>query len=87
MSQKSTTENIDLAEIFKSNDYLALKEASLKILKKKPDHVDALNALAISYKELGEIKNAEETFTLLVNGGAKVDYIYSNAGNFFYNIG
>ena len=58
-----------------------------KILKKKPGHVDALNALAISYKELGEIKNAEETFTLLVNGGAKVDYIYSNAGNFFYNIG
>ena len=75
---------------FKSNDYLALKEASLKILKKNPGHVDALNALArniFAYKELGEIKNAEETFTLLVNGGAKVDYIYSNAGNFFYNIG
>ena len=34
MSQKSTIENIDLAKIFKSNDYLALKEASLKILKK-----------------------------------------------------
>ena len=35
MSQKSTIENIDLAKIFKSNDYLALKEASLKKFLKK----------------------------------------------------
>lgn len=87
MSQKSTNQEIDLARIFKNKDYLALKEASLKILKKTPGHIDALNALAISYKELGEIQNAEKTFIQLVNGGAKVDYVYSNAGNFFYNIG
>ena len=39
MSQKSTYEKLDLAEIFKSNDYSALKEASLKILKKTPGYV------------------------------------------------
>ena len=87
MNKKSLDEDIDLEKIFKSNDFNSLKAASLKILEKNPENVNALNALAISYKELGDIKSAEETFYKLVKGAGQFDYIYSNAGNFFYDVG
>ncbi len=35
MTEKIESENIDLAKIYKSNDFDALKNASLKILRKK----------------------------------------------------
>ena len=47
--------------------------------------MDALNSLAVAYKNLGNTNKAIEVFTHLVN--LTKDFIYSNAGNFFFDIG
>jgi len=78
---------IDLANLFNTKKFYELKKASLSILESKPDNINALNALAISYKELGDSKKAQEVYIKLVNSGPKQDFIFSNAGNFFFGIG
>ena len=51
-------------ELFVSKKYKELNQLALSNLKKNPHDFDSLNALAVSYKLLGNIKKAEETFTL-----------------------
>ena len=76
-----------LSYLHQTGNYDALKTAAIEVLDQIPDHIDALNALAISYKWLGNTEKAKEIFIKLVNSGLKSDYVYSNAGNFFYDIG
>ena len=77
----------DLPVFFRSQNYEELKNASLFILKKDEKNFDALNSLAVAYKNLGNTNKAIEVFTHLVNLNPKKDFIYSNAGNFFFDIG
>ena len=76
-----------LTYLHQNGNYSDLKTAAIEILSQIPNHIDALNALAISYKWLGDTEKAKEIFIKLVNSGLKSDYVYSNAGNFFYDIG
>lgn len=74
-------------ELFISKKYEELNEAALSNLKKTPNDLDSLNALALSYKLLGRTSKAEEVFLLLLSLDCKSDYMVSNAGNFFYDLG
>ncbi len=76
-----------LTKLHQDKNYLDLKKTALEIIDQNPNHIDALNALAVAYKWLGNTEEAKEVFIKLVNSGSKTDYIYSNAGNFFYDIG
>ena len=74
-------------ELFVSKNYEKLNQVALSNLEKNPNDFDSLNALAVSYKLLGNIKKAEDTFILILKMKCKIDYILSNAGNFFYDTG
>lgn len=84
---KNQEEIENLTALYNEGNYKELKEQAIRLLKSNENNYEALNALAIAYKHLGESGNAKETFLKLVNSGLKSDYIYSNAGNFFYDIG
>ena len=77
----------DLPVLFRNKNYEELKTASSFILEKDEKNYDALNSLAVAYKNLGNTNKAVEVFTHLVNLNPKKDFIYSNAGNFFFDIG
>jgi len=87
LKNKNIHSNAFMSELFVSKKYVELNEAALSNLKKKPNDLDNLNALALSYKLLGRTSKAEETFSLLLTLDCKKDFIYSNAGNFFYDLG
>ena len=48
---------------------------------------DALNALALSYRNLGDSTKAKETFIKLVPLGPSKDYVFQMLGNLFYDLG
>ena len=77
----------DLPTLFRNKNYEELKSASLYILKNDETNTDAMNSLAVAYKNLGDTTKATEIFTKLVNFNTKYDFIYSNAGNDFFDIG
>jgi len=93
MKDKKLSENQNIYnassmnQLFVAKKYKELNDAALSNLELKPNDFDNLNALAVSYKLLGNIKKAEETFGLLLKLGCKNDYILSNAGNFYYDTG
>ncbi len=87
LKNKNIHSNAFMSELFVSKKYVELNEAALSNLKKKPNDLDNLNALALSYKLLGRTSKAEETFSLLLTLDCKKDFIFSNAGNFFYDLG
>ncbi len=86
MVSKNYTIN-DIPKLFNGKKFAELKIAANDILKNDPENPDALNALALSYRNLGDSTKAKETFIKLVNLGPSKDYIFSNAGNLFYDLG
>ena len=93
MKDKESSENQNIHsasfmnQLFVSKKYRELNQAALSNLEINPNDFDNLNALAVSYKLLGNIKKAEENLNLLLSLGCKNDYILSNAGNFYYDTG
>ncbi len=77
----------DLQSLYEAGKFEELKRESLRLIALNENNIDALNALAIAYRNLDDSENAKNIFIKLVNSGAKSDHIYSNAGNFFYDIG
>ena len=77
----------DIATFFNQKDHIGLQKAAMSILEDDPSNLDALNALALSFRYLGESLKAKESFIKLVNSNPKKDYMYSNAGNFFFDLG
>jgi len=77
----------DLQSLYELRKFEELKSESLKLIAINENNTDALNALAIAYRNLGDTENAKNIFIKLINSGPKADHIYSNAGNFFYDIG
>ena len=77
----------DLQSLYELGKFEELKSESLKLIAINENNTDALNALAIAYRNLGDTENAKNIFIKLINSGPKADHIYSNAGNFFYDIG
>ena len=77
----------DINIFFNKKKYPEMQKAAISILKKDSTNPDALNALALSYRYLGDSLKAKDTFIKLVNLNPKKDYIFSNAGNFFFDIG
>lgn len=86
MVNKNYTLN-DIATLFNEKKYKELQLAAIHILKNNPNNPEALNSLALSYKYLGDSTKAKETFIKLVNLGPSKDHFFSNAGNFFYDLG
>ncbi len=77
----------DINIFFNKKKYPEMQKAAISILKKDSTNPDALNALALSYRYLGNSLKAKDTFIKLVNLNPRKDYIFSNAGNFFFDIG
>ncbi len=86
MVNKNYTIN-DIPKLFNAKQYEELNLAAIHILQNNPDDPEALNALALSYKYLGDTIKAKETFIKLVNLSPPKDHFFSNAGNFFYDVG
>jgi len=77
----------DLQTLFAQGNYEKLKVEADRLLKINASNYDAMNALAVAYKNLGNANEAREIFEKLINLDLKKDFVYSNAGNFFLNIG
>ena len=81
------TKEKDLNTLYNLGKFEELKAEATKLVNVNDKNYDALNALAIAHKSLGESNEAREIFSKLINLGLNKDFIYSNAGNFFYDIG
>ncbi len=77
----------DIPNLFNEKNFEELLLAAKYILRKQSNNHDALNALALSYKYLGDTTKAKQAFIQLINMGPKKDYYFSNAGNLFYDLG
>jgi tetratricopeptide (TPR) repeat protein len=88
INKKNSTYSLnDIIVLFNEKKYSEMQKAAISILKKDSINPDALNALALSYRYLGDTLKAKDTFIKLVNLSPKKDYVFSNAGNFFFDIG
>tara|TARA_B110000444_G_scaffold261018_1_gene310504 strand:- start:3307 stop:4608 length:1302 start_codon:yes stop_codon:yes gene_type:complete len=80
----------DMSKLYAAKKYKELTEIIPTILKKNPKDIEVLNILALSYKQIGNSIKAEELFIQFLNMDIKdkfYHYVYSNAGNLFYDTG
>ncbi len=77
----------DIASFFKKKEYKKMQKAANSLLKRSPNNLDALNALGLAHRYLGDTLKSQEIFIKLMNLNPKKDYMYSNAGNLFFSLG
>ena len=49
--------------------------------------LNAWNALALGYKNIGEFEKAKNIYLKIIDKNPKLDYVYSNLGNVFNDMG
>ena len=84
---KKEKERSKLTLLYNQGRYKELKKEANSLLEINKNDYEALNALAIANRNLGNSNEAKENFITLVNMGINKDFLYSNAGNFFYDMG
>jgi len=79
----------DLSNLHKQKRFKDMYKLSLSLDKKYPNNPKILNALAVSNKEMGNIEEAKEIYSKILNLDAKPEFshIFTNAGFLFFNSG
>lgn len=92
-SKKISEEEIQsqkLINYMRHEDFTSSINLSKKLIKIYPENFDFYNILALSYKSIGEYDKAKDTFLNIIKKNIKnpkIAFIYTNAGNLFYDIG
>lgn len=87
-NSKEITEK--LGDLFKKKLYDEVIDLGENFINSNPDHLDAHNILAITYKVTGNRDKAEEIFFKIIKRNPKnpkIGFIYSNCANLFYDLG
>jgi len=83
--EKSDLES--LIELYNQKNFDDLLEKSNAFVLKYPNNTDGLNANALAHKNQKEFKKALKIFDKIININPKIDYVYQNMANIFFDLG
>ena len=83
--EKSDLES--LIKLYNQKKFDDLLEKSNAFVLKYPNNTDGLNANALAHKNQKEFKKALKIFDKIININPKIDYVYQNMANIFFDLG